>query len=178
MATPGKPYQQGSWFAVPIEDGAAYVLGLVARCNRSVNVFAYFFDHVFEGQPPTLDDAQDLTASDAAWIMHTGGQAMIERRWPVVGTLPGWDPDDWPVPVLRARSKDEAVFRRMTFVDGPFKHPQVDEITFEEWDQMPDYSGHAKWERGSSYGWKILETTLERRVRGISEPGLLGDRSN
>lgn len=158
-----KPYRQGTWFAVPIDGGSAFVLGVVARCNRSIRILPFFFlDRIFHGQPPALEDAIGLEATDASWIANTGGQGMIEGEWLVLGELGDWSVDDWPLPVFR--HEYEGKYQRVVFADGPFKRPHVEEISQQEWATMPDCSGPAPWEHYTEFGWRTIHLNLSERV--------------
>ncbi len=95
MARRKKHYKEGDWFAVPL-DGGGYALGLIARMKGS-GIFGYFFDHRYS-TVPTLADAARLGPCDAIQRLIFGDLDLLEGLWPVLGSLPGWDRRQWPMP--------------------------------------------------------------------------------
>ena len=58
MAKEKRRYEEGDWFAVPLQNGG-YSLGLVARADGEGGVLGYFFGPRRE-QLPTKADTQGL----------------------------------------------------------------------------------------------------------------------
>lgn len=95
MARRKQHYKEGDWFAVPLE-GGGYALGLIARMRGS-GVFGYFFGRRYS-KVPSLADAASLTPSDAIQRLIFGDLDLLEGRWAVLGSLPDWDRQAWPMP--------------------------------------------------------------------------------
>jgi hypothetical protein len=95
-------YKEGDWFAVPL-DGGGYALGLIARMGRScVALFGYFFGPRY-CDVPTLADAAPLRPADAIHRLRFSDLRLLKGDWPVLGSLPGWDRQQWPVPSFAHR---------------------------------------------------------------------------
>jgi len=94
------PYKEGTWFAVPLR-GGGYAAGVVTRLvpTQGKIVLAYFFapkrDFV-----PQLSDVADLTSRSAIKIARVGDLGIIDGSWPIIGELPRWNRDDWPMPTF------------------------------------------------------------------------------
>lgn len=97
-------YKEGDWFAVPLE-GGGYALGLIARMTRNcVALFGYFFGPRYR-DIPTLADIASLRPEDAIERLRFGDLYLLEGEWPVLGALPGWDRQLWPVPSFAHRDR-------------------------------------------------------------------------
>lgn len=95
-------YKEGDWFAVPLE-GGGYALGLIARMKpKSSGLLGYFFGPRYS-EIPTLADAARMHTTDAIEALIFGDLDLLERKWPVLGTLPGWDRQQWPMPSFAGR---------------------------------------------------------------------------
>ena len=91
------PYHEGTCFAVPL-DGGGHAVGVVARTSRTGGVFlAYLFGPVRESIP-TLAEVESLTADEADKVWKVGDYELVNGGWPVIGTLPRWNRQDWPMP--------------------------------------------------------------------------------
>lgn len=92
-------YQEGDWFALPL-DGGGYALGLIARMRtrpRSIGLFGYFFGPR-HSNVPTLADAARLRSTDAIERLIFGELDLLNHEWPVLGALPDWNRAKWPLP--------------------------------------------------------------------------------
>lgn len=92
------PYRPGDLFAVPLACGG-FAIGLAARMDGRGTVLGYFFGPR-HGEPPATGDIGELRRADALKVMKFGDLGLIEGRWHVFGQLPGWTPEDWPVPTF------------------------------------------------------------------------------
>lgn len=90
------PYQPGDLFAVPLVCGG-FAVGLAARMDGRGTVLGYFFRPRRDDQP-TSNDLATLRAADSIDVALFGDLGLIEGRWPVIGQLPAWRSEDWPVP--------------------------------------------------------------------------------
>ena len=87
-------YGEGDVFGVPLDDGG-YGIGLVARARKGM-VLGYFFDGIHQ-VPPALEDLQ-VHRDDAIEVMRFGDDGLRDGSWPILGQLPGWDRNAWPMP--------------------------------------------------------------------------------
>lgn len=93
------PYQEGSWFAVPLRDKSGYGLGLVARMNSKGGVLGYFFGKKFTS-PPKIADLGQFSVDDSILVRQFGDLGLIKSVWPIIGRLDNWSRDQWPVPAF------------------------------------------------------------------------------
>lgn len=101
MARP--TYNEGDCFAVPLCSGG-YATGVLARTSRSGILLGYFFGP----RRPSLPDLADLAnlRADDAIDVHLFGHLGLVRptqtnaRWAIIGRVPGWNRDMWPMPVF------------------------------------------------------------------------------
>lgn len=93
-------YQEGDWFAVPLEDGG-YAVGLVARYRPAYRgtIFCYFFGPR-RTELPTLSELQGLTPEDAVDVTLVSDLGLLQGLFPILGRSPDWDPERWPFPLF------------------------------------------------------------------------------
>lgn len=157
MTVPG-PYREGDLFAVPL-DGGGYSVGLVARANRKGVIVGYFFDGRFT-QPPEAEQLAGLTPNDAGLVQAFGDLGLLHGDWPVIGQLPSWRREDWPLPVFRREEPLTGRLLRVEYVDeDPSSRPREVEISREEFDGLPD-DGMA--------GFELMQKRLSRVIAGSS----------
>lgn len=95
-------YEEGDWFAVPLQ-GGGYALGLIARMKpNSSGLLGYFFGPRYS-EIPKLAAAAQLHSTDAIERLIFGDLDLLERNWPVLGALPGWNRQQWPLPSFAGR---------------------------------------------------------------------------
>src|SRR5579871_2681385 len=93
------PYQEGDWFAVPLQDGD-WALGLAARVpNRSHGVFGYFFGPRHE-HIPTEQATWGLTPADAIFAGIFSDLRLLNGKWPLVFRPQQWNREEWPLPAF------------------------------------------------------------------------------
>jgi Immunity protein 26 len=92
-----KNYQMGDWFAIPLRT-KGFGLGLVARAKRG-RCLGYFFGPLHLSLP-SLRDCAGLTAKGAKFVERFSDYHIRVEYWPKLGVLPGWNKDDWPMPVF------------------------------------------------------------------------------
>lgn len=93
----------GTWIGIPLPNGG-FALGLIARRaesrKRSRKIFVYLFG-------PRSNDLSDLksylnrAASECLRFGFTWDQEVLTGRWPVIGKVEDFRPDDWPIPLLK-----------------------------------------------------------------------------
>lgn len=92
------PYEEGSWFGVPLTRGGLGV-GVVARIGRRGVLLGYFFGPK-RAAPPQIGELEQLSPSRAVLVRLFGDLGLIDRSWPVIGKAAGWNRSDWPLPAF------------------------------------------------------------------------------
>ncbi len=100
MVMPRRPkinYREGDWFMLPLPGLPLWAAGVVARMDGQGRCLGYFFlfNHV-----PTLQDVASLRAANAVLCTRFGDPNLVEGKWPILGQVPGWRRDAWPVPTF------------------------------------------------------------------------------
>jgi Immunity protein 26 len=91
------PYQEGTWFAVPLRSGDGYAVGIIARSGRRGGIlFGYFFGPIRK-TVPQMEELASLSAQEAIEISMFGDQSILKQKWPIIGKLPNWDRNLWPL---------------------------------------------------------------------------------
>jgi len=91
-------YREGDWFVVPLGSGG-YAVGIAARCNPKAAILGYFFGPA-RSEIPTLADVATLRAPEAVLVGRFSHLGLVRGEWPILGRLPGWDRERWPMPAL------------------------------------------------------------------------------
>jgi len=123
--------------------------------NRKGAVFGYFFGPKLTS--PAQASAHDLSPSNAVLVGDCGDLGLLKKEWPVVGSIPRWNRDDWPMPP-RIRV-DEAVNRAWL--------SRYDEDTFElisEAEVDPSLINQYPYDRTMGYG--AVEIRLTKLLSG------------
>lgn len=94
----GESVTEGDLVAVPLNGGDAYAVGVVARRASSGLLLAYFSGKKFSGVPTVT--AAKFDPEESVWITRVGDLGLIEGTWKPIGSLPGWDRRQWPVPIF------------------------------------------------------------------------------
>src|SRR5205814_817557 len=94
-----KKYEEGMVFAIPLKEGG-YSLGVVARIARNGGLLlAYLFGPVRQ-RVPSLSEVEALSPENAAKVWRIGDTQLVKGKWPVIGILPSWKREKWPVPLF------------------------------------------------------------------------------
>lgn len=100
---PKKTVTEGLLVAVPATDGVGYVVGLVARAEKSRSlgaaILVYFFPPRLH-RVPRLDVVPVLSRDAAISVVRTGVRRIVEGAWPTIGTLQGFQRSAWPIPLF------------------------------------------------------------------------------
>jgi hypothetical protein len=100
---PKKSAIEGLLVAVPATDGVGYVVGLVARAEKSRSlgaaILVYFLPPRLR-RVPHLDDVPALSRDAAISVVRTGVRRIVEGAWPIIGTMQGFRRSDWPIPLF------------------------------------------------------------------------------
>ncbi|MEP7379587.1 MAG: immunity 26/phosphotriesterase HocA family protein [Chloroflexota bacterium] len=91
-------YREGDWFAVPLQD-SGFAVGVIARANSKAALLGYFFGPRRSEISLGLDCA-NLSAADAVLVSRFGHLRLLDGAWPLIGQVPGWDRNAWPMPVF------------------------------------------------------------------------------
>lgn len=100
---PKKTASEGLLVAVPAADGIGYVIGLVARAEKSRSLGAAILIYFFpprQRRVPRLDDVPVLSQNAAISVVRTGVRRIVDGAWPLIGTLQGFQRSDWPIPLF------------------------------------------------------------------------------
>lgn len=119
MARRKLPYQEGDLIKVPVglSGKRGKALGLIARADGKGLLLCY----CYLGDP----DLTKLRARDADLVLQAGDLGLLKGVWNVLGPLPGFRRQDWPLPQ----------FSRRDVVSGVYRLIRYDEDTLEELDE-------------------------------------------
>lgn len=92
------PYQEGDWFAVPLQSGG-YCIGLAARAPGNGVVLGYFFGLRCE-ELPKEEHTKGLSRADAILVTLFSDIGLVQGHWPIISQLSQWDQDEWPLPAF------------------------------------------------------------------------------
>lgn len=66
---------------------------------------------------PSYEDALKIVEKrDVLDVVISGTDALKNDKWPVIGSLPGFRANDWPVPLLMARDGSITEFDQVDFM--------------------------------------------------------------
>ena len=92
------PYENGTWFAVPLRTGG-FAIGIVARNDGKGIVVGYFFGTRHKVLP-TISDIQKLLPDQAILVCRFGNLGLLDKGWPILGKSQTWSATQWPIPVF------------------------------------------------------------------------------
>ncbi len=129
-------YQEGSVFLVPLEQGG-YATGLVARhAPKGKLVLGYFFG-------PHLKEMKDFSFSNIRTgnVLHCkrfGDLGLIEGHWLVMGQLPDWKRENWPMPVFKKFNVASNIFDALLYYDDDDPGKLIKEEAFNGETNLPE----------------------------------------
>jgi hypothetical protein len=130
-------YSEGDVFAVPLDHPGGYGLGVIARAKGNGPALGYFFGPR-RHEVPDLADVADLAVVDNVLVAKFGDLGLNRGRWPIIGALPDWRREAWPMPAF---GRDELLSDRLWRVeyadDDPNSRPREFAITRGEFEQLP-----------------------------------------
>jgi hypothetical protein len=91
-------YQEGDWFAVPIQPGG-YGVGLVARAPGNGVILGYFFGTRY-WDLPTEANLRELSRTDAILVTLFGDTGLVQGHWPIIARKSPWNQEEWPLPAF------------------------------------------------------------------------------
>lgn len=133
-------YSEGDLFAVPLSEGR-YAVGIVARSDAKGAVLGYFFGPVQldPNHLPGAEELDHLRASDAVLVKVFGDLGLVHGNWPIIGQLPSWQREDWPMPALARREELTGRYLRVQYPDDdPNGQPVEVPIEREEYERLPE----------------------------------------
>ena len=134
---PKLQYAEGDVFAVPLREGG-YGVGVVARTNGEGAVLGYFFGQRHE-EPPKLADLGEPHAVDNVLVAIFGDLGLIRGKWPIVGQLPAWRREEWPMPAFGRYEQLTGRYVRVEYTDDdPNSRPTEVEISRDEFERLPE----------------------------------------
>jgi hypothetical protein len=146
------PYREGNVFAVPLRDGG-FGIGVAARMDGKGAVLGYFFDRRY-GRPPGIADVGDLSALDAVLVQIFGDLGLVRGTWPVIGPLPDWRREGWPMPAFGRHEELTGRYFRVEYSDDdPNSRPRETPISQEEFERLPE---------DGAAGFGFIEARLNR----------------
>jgi hypothetical protein len=153
--------------AVPLNDGG-YGLGLAARTSKTAAILGYFFSNRFD-TPPKLEDMAIPTHDEVILVVHFGNVGLMQGSWSVIGQMPGWRREDWPMPAFGRKQLGFGIgpdlYLRVRYDDDDPAAPLGEtRISREEYERLPQ-DGAA----GSGWIEDRLSELLAERDRQVGE---------
>lgn len=92
------PYREGSVFALPLRAGG-FAVGVVARvsADKSGGLLGYFFAPKLTVVPGG-EVVPSLQPANALKVLIFGDLSLRNGEWPVIGEIPEWRREEWPMP--------------------------------------------------------------------------------
>ena len=151
MARKKFPWKEGDWIAVPLVDRGGWGVGIIARM-RAPAIIGYFFGPR-RTKPPTLEELIGLSPEQAVLTANTGDMGLRDQEWLVIGSQPGFQRADWPMPVF-GRDNLAGQYYAVTYdEDRPNQYLDKRRISAEECARLPS---------DGSYGHVALSITLDK----------------
>lgn len=165
------PYREGTWFAVPLQDGG-YAAGLVARMRkrgRGAVLFGYFFGPKRD-RVPACEDVESYSARQALLAAIFSDLGLFEGEWPIICHTEEWDRSKWPMPWFGRVVVGGPNGPRVGFITR-YSDDDPNEVVAEERcdvDEVKDYP------KDGMSGSGAIEVRLTRLLRGdsrVKRPG-------
>lgn len=145
-------YREGSWFAVPLLDGA-YAAGRVARLAPTSRIMLAYLFGPRRLRLPAVEQLDTLPPEVAIRVLRVGDMALASGHWPVLGSSAHWQPERWPMPQFLRRADKLQRAWRVTYADS-------DPARTEREEAVP-YATQGL-ETDSLYGYGSVELLLTR----------------
>lgn len=146
--------REGDCFGVPLP-GGGFGVGVAARLGPPGLVLGYFSPMRF-AEPPLARDSE-FSADSALWIKLFGDLGFLERRWPILGAMHNWNPDEWPLPDFSHHEELTGRSYRITYRGDLRNRPDQVPARPEDLVGLP--------EQGIA-GAKFVELKLDRMLAG------------
>lgn len=140
---------EGMVVAVPARDGHGYLIGVVARAEKSRSLGAaaliYFFGPRWDSVP-SRTQIDDINPRHPLVVLKTGVRRIREGQWPVIGDVENFDRAAWPIPIFGFFSEAIPEMARLVRYSGDrIGHGAPREewcVPVEEARKYPRYSAH------------------------------------
>lgn len=125
------PYQEGSWFAVPLREGG-YAVGVVARMAPAGRIILTYLFGSKHDTVPNLADVAQLQPKDACKCLRIGDLGLMNGKWPIIGDSQYWEQQAWPVPSFVRRDDMSKRAWRVIYSDAdPSKLEREESVPYE-----------------------------------------------
>jgi len=151
MARKKFPWKEGDWIAIPLVRRGGWGVGIIARM-RAPAIVGYFFGPR-RTKPPTLEELVGLRPEEAVLIGNTGDMGLRDQEWLVIGSQPGFQRVDWPMPVFGRDDMAGHYFATTYDEDRPDRYLAEKRISAEEYAKLP---------RDVAHGHVALSLTLDK----------------
>ena len=143
---------EGTILAVPLRDGAGTGSGVVVRYAAGLGV-GYFFASL--GNAVASGGFTSMEAQNADLICHFADEGIRDGSWSIVGELPGFSRQAWPLPAFGQDLFTVGLIHRYSGedIDSPMEQAKV---PLSEIDGLP---------RIGIYGPGAVEVALTERCR-------------
>jgi hypothetical protein len=94
--------EEGDLIALPIENH--YLIGLVSRINDDKIPLGYFYHHIFTELPKSIEDVS-IDFQKPILIKEFGSQGFRDGTWKILGSMPNFKRDNFPVPLFFHHTK-------------------------------------------------------------------------
>lgn len=120
------PYQEGTWFGVPLRQGG-FAVGLVARASSKGKIILCYFFGPRRAVVPELEELAPLKPDDAIRVFRVGDLSLIRNEWPIVGVTLNWKRSEWPMPPFVRRNELSRKAWRVYYSDGDLSRTDREE---------------------------------------------------
>ena len=111
-------YKPGDIFLVPLRSNGL-ALGLISRIDHDGGLIAYFFNERYLS-PPLLTEVSMRTSADSMFICALGDRGFKLGTWIVLGVLPEFKPEHWPMPPFARKDALTGEFFRIVYDEKDF----------------------------------------------------------
>lgn len=151
-------YEEGSYFAVPLNQGG-FGIGLVARMGPEARgLLGYFFPDRYTAVP-NLNELAAFEPSDAVTIQRFGDLGLLSGEWPIIGKLRDWNREKWKMPAFYRQEPIQGMLFRVEYPDdNPLGIPIVTRASSDEVEGL---------QKDGSHGYKSMSGLLSRLIEGL-----------
>lgn len=140
---------EGSVFLVPIYP-ETFAVGVLVRADGQGRAYGLFFG------PPINDPAcvsvDSLRQESAVLRCKFGDFGLVTARWPVIGRIPKWEQNRWPLPLF-ARRHDEPTLRYVSDYDDALDLRSEKVLPLSESEFLPE---------DAQFGSAVVEAKLKK----------------
>ena len=152
---------EGEMFSFPVGNGD-FGVGLVARTDGRDISLGYFFRRKFN-HIPTIEEVGVLHSSDVVYISRFGALGFKQGTWNVIGHMPSWDRDSWPMVSFWSKDPLTGRLHRHDFPDDNphglgVRRPVASRAEIEGLPEGPGLAGH-----------RFVELRMGRLLHGATD---------